>query len=54
MISTGDIVRGHVIAKKHSGLMVQVTSFVKSHKMRELTELTIKVVESLLIKSGLI
>jgi len=43
LVSTGDIVRGHVVAKSHGSLTVQVTSFVKSHKMRELLDLDIKV-----------
>jgi len=42
LVSTGDIVRGHVVAKSHGSLTVQVTSFVKSHKMRELLDLDIK------------
>ena len=32
-----------MVAKSPGGLTVQVTSFVKSHKMRELSDLEVKV-----------
>lgn len=43
LVEPGDVVRGHVVAKRHGGLTIQITSFVNSHKYRELSDLSIRV-----------
>ena len=43
LISVGDVVRGHVIDKSPREFTVQVTSFVGSHKFRELSDIGITV-----------
>ena len=42
-MSVGDVVRGHVTDKSPRELVVLVTSFVGSHKLRELSDIEIKV-----------
>jgi tetratricopeptide (TPR) repeat protein len=43
LVEPGDVMQGHVVAKRYSsGLAVQITSFVNSHKYRELSDLAIK------------
>lgn len=42
-MSVGDVVRGHVIDKSLRELVVQVTSFVGTHKHRELSDIGVKV-----------
>lgn len=43
LVEPGDIVEGHVISKSHKELVVQVTSFVGSRKLRELSDINVKV-----------
>lgn len=43
LVSVGDVVRGHVIDKSPRELSIQVTSFVGSHKQRELSDIGVKV-----------
>ena len=43
LVSVGDVVRGHVTDKSPRELSVQVTSFVGTHKHRELSDIGIKV-----------
>lgn len=43
LVSVGDVVQGHVIDKTLRELVVQVTSFVGTHKYRELSDIGIKV-----------
>ena len=43
LVKVGDIMRGHVTAKRTGGLSARVTSFVRSHKFRELSDLDIEV-----------
>ena len=43
LVEPGDVIRGHVVAKRHSGLTIQITSFLNSHKYRELSDLSIRV-----------
>lgn len=42
-MSVGDVVRGHVTDKNPRELSVQVTSFVGTHKHREVSDIGIKV-----------
>ena len=42
-MSVGDVVRGHVTNKSARELLVLVTSFVGSHKFRELSDIGVKV-----------
>ena len=43
LVEAGDVIQGHVVAKRYSGLAVQITSFVDSCKYRELSDLSIRV-----------
>ena len=42
-MSVGDVVRGHVTDKSPRELSVQVTSFIGTHKHRELSDIGVKV-----------
>ena len=43
LVAPGDVVRGHISAKKKGTMTVTVTSLVRSHKFRELSDLDIEV-----------
>ncbi len=43
LVSVGDIVMGHVTARRAGGLSVTVTSITHGHKLRELSDLDVKV-----------
>lgn len=43
LVSAGDVVQGHVTDKSPRELSIQVTSFVGTHKHRELSDIEIKV-----------
>ena len=43
LVSVGDVVQGHVTDKSPRELTIQVTSFVGTHKHRELSDIGIKV-----------
>ena len=42
-MSVGDVVHGHVTDKSARELLVLVTSFIGSHKFRELSDIGVKV-----------